>query len=125
MNGFKQLKAVLVCIAFVGIGLGLMLEPEVGVAHLITDLGISVRFVGGWFILSGVINAWIGITNRTLNPLWYAVFFFYTVLTWLSSAYDRGVPFPPAFAYSLLSAFLVIDWVLDLKGSQYGEHKSR
>lgn len=122
----RSLKGVLICVAFIGIGLGLLLEPDLGVAFQMQALGISPRFIGGWFIMSGALNAWIGLTNRSWNSLWFAVFFFYNGLTWVAVLIDPLMPVAPAFAYSLLSAFLIIDLFVDLRERQHsGTNKSR
>ena len=117
----RMVRAILgisLCIAFITVGLGIFYQPHVGTLLLIEQIGISTNSLGWAFIISGIANGIAGLTNKALNPMFFAVFVLYTGFTWVGVTLNTGIPVHPAAFYSLLVVFYTVNFMVEVWGEQ-------
>jgi hypothetical protein len=119
-------KGVLLFLAFIGVALGIVLQPSLGVTALFREIGLDMTYVAIIFVISGFMNLFIGTTGRYWNGLWFAIFFVYNGMTWIVFVSERPMfPVIPAILYTLLSSLLMIDLIMDLREEYLGSNKPR
>jgi hypothetical protein len=116
----RRIKGIIIFIAFLGMGLSLQLQPPVGVLSAINELGITTTTVTVAFFVSGLMSLLTGLLLWKWNAMWIAVFVFYTVISWAATYTRHDVPTVAPFAYSLTSALLTLDVIIDMVGGWNG-----
>jgi len=111
----RAIKGVLLAVAFLGIALSIMLQPDRGAVGYLERVGVHAAGIFAWFMLSAVMCFISGITYREWNALWFAPFFIYTGMTWVAVLNSNtNPPLVSGFAYTLLSGLLLLDLLADL-----------
>jgi len=105
----RQIKGVLLFIAFISIAIGLVVQPEAGVMHWMGIRDISPVWWAWAFAISGAANLYIGLLDRRWNALWFAVFFAYTTMVWVAIGQGCRIPVAQGVSNTLLSTFLALE----------------
>ena len=105
----RQIKGILLFIAFIAIAVGLVIQPDEGVMQWMGEHNVSPLWWALGFTVSGVANLYIGFKGSAWNALWFAVFFAYTTMMWVTAVSDVGLTVAQSVSNTLLSAFLVLE----------------
>ncbi len=112
----KKIKGILLFLVSLAIAASLLLSPSTAVTFL-PYLGITLVSLAIFFVISGVMNLLIGLTNARWNAIWFVPYLLYTGLFWLlyASTGFRIQVLQIAALLSLLTAYLVLDIAADYK----------
>jgi uncharacterized membrane protein HdeD (DUF308 family) len=103
----KLIKGVLLMVAFISVGVSLMVQNDIGVAAY-----INTEMFGLWFIVSGIVNGYIGVSNTRFNAIWFAPFFGYTAATFLAVS-NGDIPLTPLIFYITLAVEILLDLFIE------------
>ena len=77
----RKVKGGVYFVAFVLVGVFMALEPNKGVTHILTNIGIPAW---GWtliFFISAVMSFYTGLANQAWNAIWFTPLYMYTTAT--------------------------------------------
>jgi hypothetical protein len=111
---YRALLGLSYAVTFITVGFGIFSEPSVGVVTFIQKgLHIEPQAMAWAFILSGIVNGYMGLRNMILNPAAFAVFILYTGYTWVAVFEDPNIPVAPAAFYTLLCVVYFLGQIAD------------
>ena len=117
-NLIKAMKGIFLFVAFLIMGISIP-DANLTTMSYIQELGINPRLFQFLFVLSGIVNLFIGLRGYKWNGLWMATWVMYSVASFIGYLSGSGIPLLTVSAYLLLSASLTIDVMEDAELFKY------
>ena len=108
----KVVSGIVIGVAFIVSGLSLT-GTSTSTARWLAQFNLPIQFLQIWFVVSGVINVVIGLTNSKFNYLWIACWVLYATIALVAKVQGSTAPILPIIMYQVLSILLLKEVWLD------------